>query len=73
MQKNPFIKAYWIRDYFEVEYDWLALGKMGALVVKRLIFKNYGDDYFHIKISLKFLVKSLVHSAFSLTTCDTKP
>ena len=30
--------------------------------------RNYSYDYFHVKISLKLLVKPLLHSVFSLIT-----
>ena len=33
---------------------------------------NYSSDYFRVKISLKLLVKSLLHSVFSLITWITK-
>ena len=36
--------------------------------IGNLTCRNYSDDYFYIKMSLKFLVKSLLHSVFSLTT-----
>ena len=36
------------------------------------ICENYNNDYFRIKITLKFHVKSLLHSIFSLITWNTK-
>ena len=36
--------------------------------IGNLTCRNYSDDYFYIKMSLKFLVKSLLHSVFSLIT-----
>ena len=36
------------------------------------ILETYSYDYFHIKISLKSLVKSLLHSDFSLETQNRK-
>ena len=33
---------------------------------------NYSHDYFHIKISLKFLVKSFLHAPFLLITWNIK-
>ena len=36
------------------------------------ICRNYSYNYFHVKISLKFLVKPLLHSVFSLIIWITK-
>ena len=33
---------------------------------------NNSSDYFHIKISLEFLVKSLIDNVFSLITLEKK-
>ena len=37
-----------------------------------LICRNYSHNYFHIKMSLKLLVKYLQHNTFSLITWNTK-
>ena len=34
--------------------------------------RRYSYDYFHVKISLKFLLKPFLHSAFPLITWITK-
>ena len=71
------------QKYFSLPYHQLAENqilvfgllerkKRGHKQICNKICRNFSYNYFHIKISLKLLVKRMLHSAFSLTTWITK-
>ena len=77
MQENPVINVYcknvsryhtcWKFDSC-FRFQW----KDKKVIKVNLKVKNYRYDYFHIRISFKFLFKSFLHNTYSLITWNTK-